>query len=391
MLKPAYIALALGTFALGIAEFAMMAILSNIAAGLNITIPEAGSFISAYSMGVALGSMALAFMNALPLKKILLALCLIIVFGNLGAAMAPDAQSLYWARLVSGLPHGAYFGVAAVVATRLAGYGEKASAVAIMISGMTVANVAGVPLATLVVNLLTWRMMFLIVTLGGILAFLGIWRFIPPMAPNSRGKCATFKCQFLFLKKAAPWLIYAGTFFGQAALYCWYSYIEPSMLHVAGFSEDSMSWIMALAGVGMFTGGLVAGKIADRFPPGLVTSLICFAMLPTLFCIWLYDASKPLSLLLAFIGAAEIFALGGPLQFLIVQYSKGGELLGGAGIQVAFNVANAFAAWLGGMCIAKGFGYSSPAIAGLPLALIGAIALLLFHFMYCKKIDRNQT
>lgn len=385
MLNKSLVALALGTFALGIAEFAMMAILGEVASSLDVTIPEAGQFISSYSIGVAVGAIALPFMNRLSLKSILLGLCAIMALGNLASACATGPASLLGARFLSGLPHGAYFGTAALVAVRMAGYGEKASAVAIMVSGMTIANVVGVPLATFMATAFNWRLAFLFVALSGICAFIGIMLEVPKLPPNAQQKCQSFACQFAFLKDAAPWLIFLGTFFGQAALYCWYSYIEPAMTHVAGFSLSSMTFIMILCGTGMVLGGLVSGRLADRHPPGLMTALICVFMMPTLLCIFLFDSSKPLSLLLAFLGSAEIFALGGPLQYLIIRYSRGGELLGGAGIQVAFNVANAFAAWLGGIAIARGWGYASPALAGMPLAFLGACALFIFHFKYLSK------
>lgn len=385
MLRASLLALALGTFALGIAEFAMMAILGEVAASLGVSIPEAGDFISAYSIGVACGAIALPFLNCLPLKHILLGLCGLMALGNLASALAPGYLALLCARFLAGLPHGAYFGVGALVATRIAGYGEKASAIAIMSTGMTMANVLGVPLAAFFSSALNWRLTFALVVLASLLALIFIWKCVPALAPNSAKKCGDFKSQLQFLRQPAPWLIFGGTFFGQGALYCWYSYIEPAMVRVAGFSTASMSWIMVLCGAGMVLGGLFSGRLADRRPPGMLTGSICLLMLPTLFCLWFFAPSKMLAPCFAFLGAAEIFALGAPLQYLIVSYSKGGELLGGAGIQVAFNVSNAFSAWLGGLAIAHGLGFASPALVGMPLAMLGAACLFYFHHLYAKK------
>lgn len=384
MLRKSLVALALGTFALGISEFGMMGILSQVAADLQISIPRAGDFISAYALGVACGAPFLIFMSTLPIKRILLGLCVFIAIGNLLAACAGGYTSLVISRFISGLPHGAYFGVAAIMGTMLVGYGEKATAVAIMVSGMTVANVVGVPLATWLTSAFSWRMAFFFVAFAGAMAVLGIALEVPKKKPLSRKGKGSFRSQFVFLKQPAPWLIFAGTFFGQGALYCWFSYVEPVMLNVSGFAASSITFIMMLAGLGMVIGGLVSGKLADHYKPGMLTGIICMLMIPTLLCIYFYSENKIVSLIVTFLGAAEIFALGGPLQYLIVRFSPGGEMLGGAGIQVAFNVSNAFAAWLGGCVISAGYGFTGPAIAGIPLALIGAASLFYFNLLYRK-------
>lgn len=384
MLRKSLVALALGTFALGISEFGMMGILTQVAADLQVSIPRAGDFISAYALGVAFGAPFLIFMSTLPIKRILLGLCVFISIGNLLAACAGGYASLLISRFISGLPHGAYFGVAAIMATMLVGYGEKATAVAIMVSGMTVANVIGVPLATWLTSEFSWRMAFFFVAFAGAMAVLGIALEVPGKKPLNRKGKGSFRSQFAFLKQPAPWLIFAGTFFGQGALYCWFSYVEPVMLHVSDFPAGAITFIMMLTGMGMVIGGLVSGKLADHYKPGMLTGIICMLMIPTLLCIYFFSGNKIVSLIAAFLGAAEIFALGGPLQYLIVRFSPGGEMLGGAGIQVAFNVSNAFAAWLGGCVISAGYGFAGPAIAGIPLALIGAASLFYFNLLYRK-------
>lgn len=366
------LALAVGTFALGIAEFGMMGILGDVASGLGISVVEAGHFISAYSLGVAVGAPLLIVLRRMPLKRLMMLLAATVFVGNLAAALSPGYHALLCARLVAGLPHGAFFGAGAIVCTRLAAKGRGAQAVAVMVGGMTVANVIGVPMATLLSNLSSWRVAFGVVAMAGLLALVLIGLWVPELQPIPD---TGIKGQFRFLRFKAPWLIYAGVFFGQASVYCWFSYIEPIMTDVAGFAAASMTWIMMLAGAGMVVGNAVSGKLADRYGASRVTGYIAAGLVVVMPAIYLCAGLKIPSLLLAFAATAGLFGLGGPLQYLIVRYARGGEMLGGAGIQIAFNVSNAMSASLGGLAIHHGFGLASPALVGIPFAIIGAISL----------------
>lgn len=376
------LALACGTFALGVAEFSMMGILSPLAHDMDVTIPQAGDFISAYALGVSLGApLPLLFRNR-PLKHILLGLCLLIVLGNGLAALAPGYVSLICARFLAGLPHGAYFGVGAIVAVHLVPPGYKATAVAIMVTGMTVANVLGVPAVTWLTNAFSWRLTFLLAALWGAIAFAGILGCVPA-APAPKEQ--SFSRQVRFLKGPAPWLIFAATFLGQGSVYCWYSYMEPILQEVTHIPAGGMKWVMVLAGLGMFTGGLLCGRLADRFRPALVSACTAMGIVPILLGIYLFSAQAFVALPLVFLGAAALFGLGGPMQYLIVRYSRGGEILGGAGIQIAFNMSNACSAYLGGMAIRHGYGLVSPALLGIPMALVCAGVLLWFWRRYPAK------
>ena len=366
------VALAIGTFALGIAEFGMMGILGDVARGVDVSIVEAGHLISAYSLGVAIGAPMLIFLHKLPLRRLLMMLALLICLGNTMAALAPTYGVLLAARLLSGLPHGAFFGAGAIVCSRLAEPGKGAQAVAVMVGGMTVANVAGVPAATLVSNIVNWRMAFGIVALFGLLALAGIRAWIPRLEPVPD---TGIKGQFRFLRSSAPWLIYAGVFFGQASVYCWLSYVEPIMTNVTGFTTSGMTWIMMLAGVGMVTGNAIAGKLADRYGVARVCGTLAASMIVVMPLLYFCSGMKVPSLILMFVATGALFGIGGPLQYLIVRFAKGGEMLGGAGIQIAFNVSNAVSAALGGLAIHNGFGLASPALVGVPIAIVGAAAL----------------
>lgn len=372
-------ALAMGTFALGISEFMMMGILSNLASDMDVTISKAGYFITAYASGVCFGAPLLLFARRLKLKNIMLSLAALIAIGNALAAFAPDFWTLFAARFISGLPHGAYFGVGAIVARKLADPGKEVSAVAFMIAGMTVATVAGVPLATFITNNFTWRIAFVIVAVSGLATFIAIRRWVPqvPGLPDMG-----FKGQFNFLKTLPPWLIFGGVIFGQIGFYCWYSYIDPQLIHVAGFTEADLSWLMILAGLGMFGGNLVAGLLSDHYKPSWVAAWVQTCGIPVMILFFLFAPCKVAAVPLMMLGTAILFGSGSPLQSSIVGYARGGEMLGAACIQIAYNAGNAIAARIGGDVIARGYGYTAPAIVGLPLIAVGCIMLFVLYARY---------
>ncbi|MDE6715085.1 MAG: MFS transporter [Muribaculaceae bacterium] len=378
-MKRSLIALAIGTFALGISEFGMMGILGSVAEGVGVDIVRAGHLISAYSIGVAVGAPMLLLFHSIPLKRVMLMLATLILIGNTLAALSPNFITLLCARFISGLPHGAYFGAGAIVCSRIASKGAGAQAVAVMVGGMTIANVVGVPLATFFSNLLNWRIAFAGVAFFGLLAVIFIRMWVPFLTPESG---SGMKGQFKFLSKPAPWLIYTGVFCGQAGVYCWLSYVEPIMTQVTHFSASSMTLIMMLAGMGMVIGNAVAGRLADRYNAALITAIFASSLLIIMPAVYMCASLKVPSLILMFIATATLFGIGGPLQYLIVKFAKGGEMLGGAGIQIAFNVSNAISAALGGAAINHGLGLASPALVGIPFAAIGAAALfILYHRM----------
>lgn len=382
-MKKSLIALAVGTFALGIAEFGMMGILADVAHGIGVGIVEAGHLIAGYSLGVAIGAPMLILLRRLPLKRLMSLLAATIFLGNLAASLAPNFITLLCARFISGLPHGAFFGAGAIVCSRLADKGHGAQAVAVMVGGMTIANLFGVPLATWISDTFNWRIAFGGVALFGLTAYLLIKAWLPYLQPLPD---TGIKGQFRFLRNPAPWLIYAGVFFGQASVYCWFSYINPIMTEVTRFSTADMTWIMMIAGLGMVVGNAVAGKLADRYQASLVTGCIAATLLLVMPALYLCATLKLPSLILMFVATAGLFGIGGPLQYLIVKYAKGGEMLGGAGIQIAFNVSNAMSASLGGLAIHHGLGLASPALVGIPFAAIGATSLFLLH-----HLTRNAT
>ena len=373
-MKKSLIALAFGTLGLGIAEFTMMGILPYVAADLNIGIPVAGHFISAYALGVCAGAPMLILARKRPLKHILLALMALMLVGNLGAAMATGYWALLAARFISGLPHGAYFGVASIVAGKLADEGRSSEAVSIMIAGMTVANLFGVPLGTSLSHILSWRVTFLLVACWGMIVLYYIWRWVPAVEGL---KDTGFKGQFRFLKTPAPWLILGATALGNGGVFCWYSYITPLLTNVSGFSAGSVTALMMLAGFGMVVGNLVSGRLSDKYTPGrvgmVVQGMICIVLL----LIFFLSPHPWCSAILMALCTAGLFAVSSPEQVLIIRVAPGGEMLGGACVQMAFNLGNAIGAYVGGLAL--GGGYRYPALAGVPFALTGFILFVIFY------------
>lgn len=379
-MKKSLIALAFGTLGLGIAEFVMMGILPDVARDLGISIPTAGHFISAYALGVCVGAPVLTLARKYPLKHILLILVTLIMVGNICAALAPNYWVLLAARFISGLPHGAYFGVGSIVAERLADKGKGSEAVSIMIAGMTIANLFGVPLGTSLSTMLSWRATFLLVGIWGIVILYYIWRWVP----HVEGLQDTgFKGQFRFLKTPAPWLILGATALGNGGVFCWYSYVNPMLTNVSGFSAESITPLMILAGFGMVIGNLISGRLSDRYTPGKVGTAAQASICLVLLLIFLLSPYKWMAAILMCLCTAGLFAVSSPEQILIIRVAKGGEMLGAACVQVAFNLGNAIGAYVGGLAVHEGYRY--PALAGVPFALIGFTLFLIFYKKYQAK------
>lgn len=379
-MKKSLIALAFGTLGLGIAEFTMMGILPYVANDLHISLPMAGHFISAYALGVCCGAPILLWARKYPLKHILLGLMALMLVGNLCASMASSYWMLLIARFISGLPHGAYFGVGSIVAGKLADEGKGAEAVSIMVAGMTVANLFGVPLGTSLSHLISWRVTFLLVGCWGLIVLYYIWRWVPQV----EGLADTgFKGQFRFLKKPAPWLILGATALGNGGVFCWYSYINPLLTNVSGFSEESITALMVLAGFGMVAGNLISGRLSDRYTPGRVGTVGQGLICVTLLFIFFLSPNAWCSALLMTLCTAGLFAVSSPEQVLIIRVAPGGEMLGGAAVQIAFNLGNAIGAYLGGLVVTGGYRY--PALAGVPLTLMGFFLFYIFYKKYQAK------
>jgi DHA1 family arabinose polymer transporter-like MFS transporter len=376
-MKKSLAALAFGTLGLGMSEYVMMGILPGVASSLGVDIPQAGHLISAYALGVCFGApLTVIVARKEPLKRILLALGVLFFAGNLFSALAPAYHFLVLARFIAGLPHGAYFGVGALAAGRLADPGKEASAVAAMVSGITIANLIGVPLGTFVSQTLSWRASYGIVCLWALAVLAALFRWIPYLAPLPD---TGFKGQFRFLKKPAPWLLIAATALGNGGVFCWYSYISPLMTGVSGFRAQSMTWIMILAGLGMVAGNAAAGKLSNRFGPAKVAVSTQALITAALTLVFFFAPRPAASLGLMTLLSVCLFALSTPEQLLLIRNSPGGEMLGAACAQMAFNLGNALGAYFGGLPINAGLGYQYCALIGVFTALPGLAALAVFN------------
>jgi DHA1 family arabinose polymer transporter-like MFS transporter len=374
-MKKSLFPLLLGGLAIGTTEFVVMGLLPDIAADLSISIPEAGHIIAAYALGVVVGAPVLVVLSgAQPPKKILLSLMIVFTVFNAISAFAPNYAMLVFTRFLAGLPHGAFFGVGAVVASRLADKGKQAQAIAIMFAGLTLANLAMVPLGTWIGHHFSWRYTFGIVGLIGIVTTLSLKIWIPnlPVIGTNDGSS-----KLQIFRNRQVWLVILITAIGTGGLFTWISYIAPLMTEVSHFTPDNVSWIMILAGLGMVAGNFIGGKMADSFDAAKTCGWLLMAMVATLISIHLFSSSQAASLVLTFIAGALSIALAAPIQILMINTAKESEMLGAALIQGAFNIGNSLGAFLGGLPIVAGFGYNSPVLVGALMATIGIIFVML--------------
>ncbi|MCD4561398.1 MFS transporter AraJ, partial [Lelliottia nimipressuralis] len=348
-MKKTVFSLALGTFGLGMAEFGIMGVLTELAHDTGISIPSAGSMISYYAFGVVIGAPIIAlFSNKFSLKTVLLFLVALCVVGN---AIFTFSTSYFWlaiGRLVSGFPHGAFFGVGAIILSKIAPPGKVTLAVSGMIAGMTVANLVGVPLGTWLGHEYNWRYTFFLIAAFDALVILSVIFWVPTLYDRTETRLTE---QFHFLKKPEPWLIFAATMFGNAGVFAWFSFVKPFMVNVSGFSAGFMTVIMMLMGLGMVLGNLLSGKLSGRYSPLRIAATTDLVIVLSLLMLFAFGENQAASLVMGFICCAGLFALSAPLQIMLLQNAHGGELLGAAGGQVAFNLGSAIGAYFGGMMI----------------------------------------
>lgn len=381
-MKKTIFSLALGTFGLGMAEFGIMGVLPEIARDVGISIPAAGNMISYYASGVVIGAPVMAiFSSRFSLKSVMLFLVALCIIGNAIFTFSSSYSMLALGRLISGFPHGAFFGVGAIILSKIAPPGKVTAAVAGMIAGMTVANLLGVPGGTWLGHQFSWRYTFLAIAVFDVAVLVSIAWWVPTLFDKSTTR---LRSQFHFLTSPAPWLIFAATLFGNAGVFAWFSYIKPFMFNVSGFGESAIIMIMMLVGLGMVLGNLFSGKVSARYSPLRIAAVTDGVIVLTLLLLFLLGENKTASLTLAFICCAALFALSAPLQIMLLQNAKGGEMLGAAGGQIAFNLGSAIGALFGGMMITAGLGWRSVA---LPAALLSFLALssLLIYARYQQR------
>jgi DHA1 family inner membrane transport protein len=384
--RRALLALALGGFGIGTGEFVTLGLLPNMARSLNVSIPQAGHLISAYALGVVVGAPLLTGAAVrLPRKGLLITIALVMAACNLASAAMPGFDSLLVMRFLSGLPHGAYFGVASVVAGQLVPVGKRSSAMAVVFAGLTVANVIGVPMTTLIGQHSSWRVCFVVVGAIEIAAAGLIAAVVPISRVDADATAPGLRHELRAFRQPQIWLSLGIATIGGGALFATFSYIAPMMTHLAGYPSGAITPLLVLFGLGMTAGNLVGARLADR----ALMRTILFALVGEIaiaIAFYFTAHNEVTAAITIFLFPCTSLAILPALQSRIVGLAGGAPNLAAASIHAAFNIANSIGAWLGGLTIAAGFGYGSPNLVAAGLAVLGlGIALA------STRLDRRAS
>lgn len=383
----ALFALALGGFGIGLTEFVIMGLLPEVAADFAVSETVAGYLISGYALGVAVGAIGLTVaITRIDRKKALVGLMVIFIAGNVLSALAPSYEMMMLGRIVAALSHGAFFGIGAVVAANLVPANRKAAAISLMFAGLTVANVLGVPIGTFIGQAAGWRSTFWVISVIGVVSLIGIALLIPAMAGRTGG--GSILAEFRIFRSGQVWASMIITVLGYGGMFGAFSYIAFTLTGVSGFAASTVPWLLVLFGVGLFVGNIVGGRAADRnlgrtllvLLVGLIVILVAFALLAS---------SQVATLVLLVLMGGFGFATVPGLQMRIMNFAGDAPTLASGANIAAFNVGNAFGAWVGGLTIAAGLGYASPLWAGAAVTLAGLVALLIAGVMPGGELRRG--
>ena len=363
----AVLALGVGGFAIGTGEFVIMGLLPEVARDLGVSIPQAGHVISAYAVGVVLGAPLLAVLAAgWRRRALLIALMGVFAIGNFASAMAPGYLSLNILRFATGLPHGTYFGVAALVAATLAPPGKRARAVGLVMLGLTGATLVGVPIAAWLGQVFGWRAAFVFVSAIALLAMAMLRRGLPDIAPAPG---ASPLRELDALRRKQVWLTLGIAAIGFGGMFAVYSYIKPTLTEVAGLSVDHVPFVLALFGLGMVAGNLVGARLADKSLMRTIGGLLAWSVL--VLVLFVFAAPHVVTAAIATFLIGTIVAIGPALQIRLMDVAGDAQTLAAALNHSAFNMANALGAWLGGVAISAGLGWTSTGWVGALLGLAG--------------------
>ncbi|MGA0561332.1 MFS transporter [Ancylobacter sp. VNQ12] len=375
------LALAMASFGIGTTEFVIMGLLPEVASDLGVSIPAAGLLVTGYALGVVIGAPIVAIItNALPRKGTLMGLASVFVIGNFLCAVAPDYWFLMGARVVTAFCHGAFFGIGAVVAANLVPPKQRASAIALMFAGLTLANVLGVPLGTALGQALGWRSTFWAVVVIGILAVSAIALWVPRDIPHSAGNIIR---EFAVLKRPQVLLTMMMSVLASASLFTVFTYIAPLLRDVTGLTPHVVTYVLLLFGVGITIGNILGGKLADwRLMPSLMATFVGLAAI----LVVLVFASADMVAVVAtvFVWGILVFAVVPPIQMRVVDAAVGAPNLASTLNQGAFNLGNATGAWIGGAAITLGVGYVDLPWIGAALS-VGALGLC----MVSQSLERR--
>jgi DHA1 family inner membrane transport protein len=368
----ALIVLALSAFAIGTTEFVIMGLLPDVARSLSVSIPSAGWLISGYALGVAIGAPIMAVATAsLPRKRALLLLMGIFIIGNILCAIATSYDFLMVARIITSLCHGAFFGIGSVVAASLVPENRKASAVALMFTGLTLANVLGVPLGTALGQVAGWQMPFWVVAALGVLSLIGLWRVMPTKRDEEK---TDLRAEIGQLRNAGLWAALSTTMLFSAATFALFTYVAPLLEDVTHLSPHGVTWTLFLIGVGLTVGNYIGGRLADwRLGTALTGIFLALAVVSSLVR-WTSPSLIPVEINL-FLWAMVSFAAVPGLQVNVMIFGKAAPNLVATLNIGAFNVGNALGAWVGGSVISAGFGLQAVPLAAGVLALTAVVAM----------------
>lgn len=374
----AVVALALGGFAVGLTEFVAMGLLPNITRSLlpgqyaqstSHALAHAGWMISAYAAGVVVGAPTIAALTArVPRKTLVIGLLILFVVGTVASAAAPTFGLLLAARFVAALPHGAYFGAAGLLAARIMGPGSQARGFAAVLSGLTAANVVGVPLVTRLGQVAGWRVAYLAIAGVFLLTLLAVLATVPAVPANLNGSP---RAELRAFRSRQVWLVASVAAIGFAGFFAIDSYIAPVTTRVAGLSAGTVPWVLVAVGLGMTVGNAAGGWFSDR--DLRLAMMVGFAAFVVSMAVFGLVAHTHVGLFAAafLIGATSLF-LCPAMQSRLITVAPGAQLMGAAVNQSAMNIANSLGAALGGLVIAHGLGYTAPSWLGVVLGVVGA-------------------
>ncbi|WP_411731546.1 MFS transporter [Paeniglutamicibacter sp.] len=368
-------ALALGGFGIGLTEFVIMGLLPEVAADFGVTETVAGYLISGYALAVAIGAIIFtAVLSRLDRKKSLLFLMLLFIIGNLLSATGPTYEIVMVSRIIAALCHGAFFGIGSVVAADLVAANKRAGAISFMFAGLTIANVLGVPFGTLLGQAAGWRSTFWAITVIGVIAFIGIMVLVPGNLARSGNK-GIFG-EFNIFRSPQVWLSMFVTILGYGGMFGAFTYIAFTLTGVSGFAASSVPWLLVLFGVGLFVGNVLGGRAADRnLAATLITVLAALVIVLVAFALTAGNQTATIVALLLMGGVG--FATVPGLQMRIMNHAAHAPTLASGANIAAFNVGNALGAWVGGLTIAAGLGYTSPLWAGAVITVAGLAVMLI--------------
>jgi DHA1 family inner membrane transport protein len=376
------IALAVGGFGIGTGEFVIMGLLPDVATSYNVSIPQAGYVISAYALGVVIGAPIIAILSAKMTRRSLL-LCLMAVFaiGNILSAMAPSFWSFTILRFLTGLPHGAYFGVASLVAASMVPPNKRARAVGRVMLGLTIATLAGTPLATFMGQVLSWRAAFFLVGAIGVITVALLWYFQPRDKVKEGASIAQELGAF---GKTQVWLTLAVAAIGFGGMFCVFSYIASTTTETAHLPTSTVAIVLALFGIGMNVGNIVGSRMADVSLKGTIGGSMAFYVVVML--AFATFAHIPVMLYITTFLVGCGFACGPALQTRLMDVAADAQTLAAASNHSAFNIANALGAWLGGLVISWGWGFAATGYVGALLSALG-----LGVFLISVAVEKRQA